>query len=164
MQKLTQSSRTSTEEICKHKNCNNIFKRYAYQVKKGTGLYCSQRCAAKDNIAKRYKDYVPIRKPCVYCGSKNDTKDRKLCRNCNNIKNCAKLHGLDIKDYFEMLESQGGRCAICRVEKCATGKNFAFDHDHLNGKVRGLLCCGCNIRLGWYENKKQQIENYVLNN
>jgi hypothetical protein len=51
--------------------------------------------------------------------------------------------------YVEMLDSQGGRCAICGDEP---GERYSHqlhvDHCHASGKVRGLLCRGCNHMLG----------------
>jgi hypothetical protein len=52
--------------------------------------------------------------------------------------------------YRRMFEEQGGVCAICKRE--ATGKRrFAIDHNHKNGKIRGLLCYRCNLGLGSFE-------------
>lgn len=51
-----------------------------------------------------------------------------------------------------MLQAQGGVCVICgkpeSVVRNGTVQRLAVDHDHESGKVRGLLCYGCNIMLG----------------
>jgi len=44
---------------------------------------------------------------------------------------------------------QSGLCAICGIEDT----NWCLDHDHRTGKVRGVLCTGCNILLGQIENR-----------
>ena len=44
----------------------------------------------------------------------------------------------------QVLASQDDKCAICGSE--LTGK-CDLDHDHKTGKVRGVLCHSCNIRL-----------------
>ena len=49
-------------------------------------------------------------------------------------------------EYKEMLESQGGVCAICGA--MPKGR-LAVDHDHATGQVRGLLCSPCNVALGF---------------
>ena len=40
-------------------------------------------------------------------------------------------------------------------------KNLCVDHDHITGKFRGLLCQICNRQLGWYENNKEKITQYL---
>lgn len=48
-----------------------------------------------------------------------------------------------------VLAAQGGVCAIC--ERTCPGphrKNWAADHDHETGLLRGLLCTKCNMGLG----------------
>jgi Recombination endonuclease VII len=56
--------------------------------------------------------------------------------------------GISITDYDELLRRQGGGCAICRKPP---GKiSLHVDHDHATGKIRGLLCVGCNNALGQF--------------
>jgi Recombination endonuclease VII len=50
-----------------------------------------------------------------------------------------------------MLAAQGGVCAICRkpemiVDERTPGgiRRLAIDHDHVTGRIRGLLCNRCN--------------------
>jgi hypothetical protein len=56
-------------------------------------------------------------------------------------------YGITVERYEQMLEAQGGVCAICG-EACVSGRKLAVDHDHATNKVRGLLCCNCNRALG----------------
>lgn len=58
-----------------------------------------------------------------------------------------KLYGITVEQYNEMLESQGGVCAICHDNNIRELK-LAVDHDHETGKVRGLLCDRCNRGIG----------------
>ena len=44
----------------------------------------------------------------------------------------------------ELIEKHGNKCAICDKPREAFKKNFAVDHDHKTGKIRGLLCYRCN--------------------
>ena len=54
-------------------------------------------------------------------------------------------YGITKADYEKMLFVQMGLCAICLMKP----KNkLHVDHDHLTGKVRGLLCGNCNKALG----------------
>lgn len=61
-------------------------------------------------------------------------------------------YGMSVEDHAVLAEHQDHRCAICRrpfeglVEERRTGT--ALDHDHVTGKVRGMLCNDCNQGLG----------------
>lgn len=73
------------------------------------------------------------------------------CRHCRNINYSnhiiKKRYGITREQYWEILHSQNGTCALCH-KQCDTGKNLAVDHDHSSGKVRGLLCMRCNRAVG----------------
>lgn len=61
-----------------------------------------------------------------------------------------KFFGLTLDQYAAMLIEQHGRCAICGTTKSSNvTKHLCVDHDHGTGKVRGLLCHGCNRGLGF---------------
>jgi hypothetical protein len=64
----------------------------------------------------------------------------------------AKVYRLSRGRYAEMLESQGGRCAVCGDAESARFngrvKRLAVDHDHVTGRVRALLCQRCNTVIG----------------
>jgi hypothetical protein len=42
--------------------------------------------------------------------------------------------------YARMLAEQGGECAIRGCKRRPKTRKFHIDHDHLTGRVRGLLC------------------------
>lgn len=50
-----------------------------------------------------------------------------------------------IRNYQDLFEKQGGRCAVCDRPQSELPNALAVDHDHVTGKVRGLLCRRCNI-------------------
>jgi hypothetical protein len=51
-------------------------------------------------------------------------------------------YGISIDEWYAMFKAQDGRCAICG--KLQGDRRMHVDHDHRTGKVRGLLCAGCN--------------------
>lgn len=57
-------------------------------------------------------------------------------------------YGLAPGEFQKMLAGQNHQCAICRTDSPAPRSNFAVDHDHETGIVRGLLCTNCNIGIG----------------
>lgn len=59
--------------------------------------------------------------------------------------------------YRKLYEIQKGRCSICGapdiVEPLSTlilkTRRLSIDHNHITGKVRGLLCHNCNIGIAF---------------
>lgn len=60
-------------------------------------------------------------------------------------------YGITLAEYEEMLEAQGGGCAICGAKPVKGKRRHAIDHCHTTGKVRGILCNRCNVILGHLE-------------
>lgn len=63
-------------------------------------------------------------------------------------------------DYDQLLCEQGGVCAICK-KTCSTGIRLAVDHNHTTGKVRGLLCTGCNTGLGKFKDSVELLTSAI---
>lgn len=65
-----------------------------------------------------------------------------------------------------MFDSQNGCCAVCGEQKgINTGKTFGslhIDHDHLSGKIRGLLCYDCNLGLGRFKDSIERLLSAAL--
>jgi hypothetical protein len=75
-------------------------------------------------------------------------------------RNYLKRYGLTPEGYRELLEGQGGRCAVCGTDKPGNGlgdRHFDVDHNHDTGKVRGLLCRKCNVTAGVLESNRERI-------
>ncbi len=62
-------------------------------------------------------------------------------------------YGLTVEAYKAMLEAQNGVCALCLRNRHKT-RHLCVDHNHKNGKVRGILCNPCNRSLGLVEDTK----------
>lgn len=67
---------------------------------------------------------------------------------------------LTLDQYLELVEAQGGACAICR-RKPPAGARLCVDHCHTTGAVRALLCIPCNVMVGVYENHHQAAAEYL---
>ena len=52
---------------------------------------------------------------------------------------------------YNLLKKQGGVCGICN--EVIDYKKAIVDHNHRTDNIRGLLCNGCNVVVGQYENK-----------
>ena len=67
------------------------------------------------------------------------------CKTCSKGNSDRKrLH------YTRLLAEQKGVCKICGITAEENGKDFAVDHCHTTGKVRGLLCNNCNSGVGYF--------------
>lgn len=64
-------------------------------------------------------------------------------------------YGISIDKYFELINKQKNKCAICGNEM----KKPHIDHNHKLNKVRGLLCFSCNSMLGLVHDNL-----FILNN
>lgn len=58
-----------------------------------------------------------------------------------------RTYGIEGEVYDALLDLQGGRCAICR--QMPREFRLAVDHDHVTGRVRGLLCAGQEQGCNW---------------
>ncbi len=84
----------------------------------------------------------PLRSKCT---------DHHKCYDCYTSKSVARRYNLTKDQYWRMLARQGNRCAICNTlfgRSGQGGHKCCIDHDHADGKVRGLLCSRCNVGIG----------------
>lgn len=71
-------------------------------------------------------------------------KERNRCRRL------VKTFGISPAEYELLLEIQGYTCAICNGA-LDRGRKTHLDHNHYTGKVRAILCAGCNQGIGVLE-------------
>lgn len=117
-------------------NCGGNFEALLIKIRIGKGKFCSRRC------------YNEFRN-----GNKQNPKQLAIYHQKKH------KYGLSKEDYLGMFTTQKNSCAICKV-------NFndvkAFvDHNHVTGKVRGLLCSNCNSILGMANDNAITLQNAV---
>lgn len=80
------------------------------------------------------------------------------------VRHLLRKYGITPEKYNAMLEKQHGVCAICKAAdngRTRDGRSplpFMVDHDHVTGKVRGLLCAACNFLVGLLEANSLRYE------
>ncbi len=93
---------------------------------------------------------------CADAARSNNASDDTLYMRVQWPSKLRRQYGIEPEDYFDMLESQGGGCAIC-LSKTPSDRHYSrrgkqemfhVDHCHSTGRVRGLLCHLCNRALG----------------
>ncbi len=107
-----------------------------------------------------YKD-----KRSVYAAQKY--RENPEYTNVRTRVNRLKRFGLTPEDYNKMFLEQDGRCAICSRHQTEFKMKLAVDHNHQNGKVRGLLCGDCNRALGLFRDNSEVLliaANYLKEN
>lgn len=68
-------------------------------------------------------------------------------------------YGLTRASYEAMYAAQGGCCSICRdVIGLDDDPDAHIDHDHGTGAVRGVVCRGCNLGLGFFRDDPARLE------
>lgn len=60
-------------------------------------------------------------------------------------------------DEFLLLMKVG----VCQNEGCNNTTNLHVDHDHATGKVRDILCSGCNTSLGFLGESIERLEGLI---
>lgn len=60
-------------------------------------------------------------------------------------------YGITIGDYDRIFQQQNGRCIICGKHQTEFNRRLDIDHNHQTGKIRGLVCKGCNYYIGQVE-------------
>lgn len=68
----------------------------------------------------------------------------------DRVSGIRRHYGMTDHDYQKKLVAQNGVCAICR-RVCKSGRALAVDHCHKSGRIRDLLCGGCNGGLGLFK-------------
>lgn len=71
-------------------------------------------------------------------------KTREVKRNNYLVRK----YGITLEERDAMLLSQNMRCACCGQGHPGNNQKWHTDHCHTTGKVRGILCHGCNTGLG----------------
>ena len=120
----------------------------------------SKSSANKDGLTTRCKECDNIAKK---AWSKNNPEKAYSSMRQNNLKTKYKV---DLDWYEKQFKKQDFKCAICETkENIVVGSknalNFAVDHDHETGKVRGLLCNQCNRALGMFKDNLDVLKKAI---
>ena len=79
---------------------------------------------------------------------RKDPRVREMQRGYNDKRQLAK-YNITRGEYDATVAAQGARCALCGGDDPKSRGRWHVDHDHVTGKVRGLLCGSCNRGIGY---------------
>ncbi len=136
---------------------------------------CLMREAAKTNISKLNSIKKLNKQPKKYKSKYKstwyfNTKERRQDAIKNSYKkhkdkirdnNYRKSYGITTSQYEELFMLQNGLCAICKTAQSKLPKRLNVDHDHLTGKIRGLLCATCNLGIGHFKDNSEKLLSAV---
>ena len=121
-----------------HRRHYEIHKEY---IKSKTKQWCLDNPERRKEYKKQYyKDnYQKIR---IY-------RQQYYKNHCEQVKenNLKRVYGLSPEDWQKIWDNQEGKCKICDVPFESPPEAY-IDHNHLTGKIRGLLCSKCNFAIG----------------
>ena len=80
-------------------------------------------------------------------GKEYRLENKDIIKKRRHVYNLKVRFGITPEQHKQMFVSQNGMCAICG-KRFTNRKDIQVDHDHLTGKVRQLLCNGCNSGIG----------------
>lgn len=84
---------------------------------------------------------------------------KKQRRKTDRQRTLKRKYGLTIEQHHQIYLDQKGCCALCG-DSVAYDKIYT-DHDHKTGKLRGLLCFGCNTGLGHLGDSLEGLQRAV---
>lgn len=130
--------------------------------------YCSKECRDSTTSVYAHQYYLTHKKEKAdYYKKRWQSKEYKKSARKSRLK---RKFGMTLADYDGMLEKQKGVCAICgkketKHDRYGSIKNLQVDHDHISGKVRGLLCFMCNAGVGLFDDNAENLQAaiYYLN-
>jgi Recombination endonuclease VII len=180
-------NKSGLQGICKE--CNKKWQQgRRAQIQQGIGLksvthkQCNE-CKETKEVNLFYKDTGSIdghHSLCKECRNKtmSEWRNKNRSRYNENMREWRKnnpdevkdhdlrrCYGIGLEDYKRMLEEQKHVCKICKKPPQGI-RPLVVDHHHASGKVRGLLCYGCNRKIAILDASKEEqqaAEEYVNN-
>ena len=72
-----------------------------------------------------------------------------------------RIYNVTLEEYEKKLKEQNYSCAICKRHQSVFKRKLGVDHNHKTGKVRDLLCDGCNVDVSVVEDRLEVLLNYL---
>ena len=104
---------------------------------------------------------------CYECQRRRDTayyRQSAVRRMQLRDRHLKRKYGTSVRELEALPRRQDGRCAICRRpwRSCKSAKRVRVDHDHESGRIRGLLCNGCNTAIGLFEEHLDWLSGAIV--
>lgn len=118
----------------------------------GLSIYC------KECLNQRNRDYRRKNRDRIN-GRNRKFNDSDIGRGAHRRGKLKFKYGITLETHQQIYADQNGCCAICK--RPVTYSDIHTDHNHETGIVRGLLCRGCNIGLGGFEDNPISLKRAI---
>jgi len=152
MRNMMYNKEYSAKYSLAHKDKIKEYKRIWYQkhkkgIKIGHKKYYNNN---KERLIAKNKRYYNAHKMQVSAKHKIYRESHKeKIKSLLRINWLRRNYGIDPKDFDNLLLIQNNKCLICgQPLDLQNPKNVCVDHNHLTGKIRGILCNKCNLAIG----------------
>jgi hypothetical protein len=138
------------ERICE---CGNVISPRSKKSK-------CRRCYKNEDARLQYKLNPKIKndKNKKYHDKYLKSKSYRLSQLKHKLNRTNKRYGITMIERDKMIVNQNNKCLICGVDFSSIPQNhICIDHNHITGKVRGILCNKCNSGLGMFRDNPGYI-------
>lgn len=137
--------------------CDQLLCLAFYSIRGDTGKFRSdcKKCCARSSREYYRRDPERIKER----NKKRRKEYPELTRSIDRKHHYRTQYGLGIEEVHAILEKQEGRCAVCKIKDfMGPGKRHCVDHDHITGKIRGILCQRCNTAIGLMDDDPLRLQ------
>lgn len=141
------------------KDAEKVFTTHLEVVARYTCNTCSKDISTDTVVARR-------KRTCSACIAERKRADAARAKNRNPSQYLSNQRSFFLKSKYGvtsesvdlMLRFQGGECKICRRElHYGDTRSIHLDHCHTTGRLRGILCTGCNTGLGSFQDNPASL-------
>lgn len=144
----------SKEGVCRRclasegwRECTACGKKQLYPL-----MFFSSGSQCKECLKKKQQQYRKENREKFNTNSRKYRKRHPEKRRENHLKS---KFNLSLEQERQLLEAQGGGCAICGERPA--NKSLDIDHDHITGAIRGMLCNKHNQALGLFKDNPAHL-------
>lgn len=147
------------ENICRV--CGNVLDSENWlECRKRGRSYICKVCNKK--VQKEYRKRPEVKK--YQKEHKKEYYEKPGMKERQKFVSIKRIYNITKEEYEEMYISQDFKCKICK-EPFSSTKSTHLDHNHETGKVRGLICTGCNTKVGCIESPLyEEVLKYLEDN
>jgi hypothetical protein len=81
---------------------------------------------------------------------------KKRTKDWYRDRDLRRFYGLSFDEFIALAAKTDDQCPICGVNPATH-----VDHDHVTGKIRGIICNACNRLIGRLDDKQGMLERLV---